>query len=86
MIQIATAESVLRLDKTLLKEEAKAIQQIYIAEQSHETLLEYIECELGRLDVKEDRRQLMQVSRVSTQEVCDYLSTCLCSCYYIFFS
>lgn len=46
LIQCATAESVLRLDKTMLKNESQQIQQIYIAEQHHENLQEYIEAQL----------------------------------------
>lgn len=62
MIQIATAESVLRLDKTLLKEEAKDIQKVYIEDQFHETLLDYLDSELGSPDLREGKRKLMQVN------------------------
>lgn len=62
MIQIATAESVLRLDKTLLKEEAKDIQKVYIEDQFHETLLDYLDGELGSPDLREGKRKLMQVN------------------------
>ena len=60
LVQCATGESVLRLDKTVLKNEAAEIQKMYIFEQTHETLLEYLEAELPSAAGKS---LLMQVSK-----------------------
>ena len=43
LLECATAEAVLRLDRTLLHEEAIEIQTKYLVEQNHETLLQYME-------------------------------------------
>jgi len=43
MLQCATGESVLRLKKTKLASEARKIQNIYMEEQYHETLLQYLQ-------------------------------------------
>ena len=42
LLQCATGESVLRLDKTELHSEAKSLQEIYLTEQHHETLHNYL--------------------------------------------
>ncbi|KAF6032077.1 hypothetical protein EB796_009577 [Bugula neritina] len=42
LLQCATGESVLRLDKTMLEFEAKKIQSMYMTEQYHETLQQYL--------------------------------------------
>jgi len=43
LLQCATGESVLRLNKTQLASEAKQIQNTYMEEQYHETLLQYLQ-------------------------------------------
>lgn len=48
MLQCATGESVLRLEKTELAHEAYAIQKVYMHDQYHETLLQYLEHELPK--------------------------------------
>ena len=47
LLQCATGESVLRLDKTELHSEAKSLQEIYLTEQHHETLHNYLRVYLG---------------------------------------
>ncbi|XP_067936897.1 E3 ubiquitin-protein ligase rnf213-alpha-like [Watersipora subatra] len=47
LLQCATGEAVLRLEKTQLNREAKRIQEIYMKEQHHETLLQYLNFELS---------------------------------------
>ena len=61
MLECATAEAVLRLDKTILCDEAEEIQSIYLREQNHENLLQYLEATLPQ----ESAPQLLQV-RVET--------------------
>ena len=43
LLQCATGESVLRLDKTELSMEAMKIQNIYMKRQKHENLHEYLD-------------------------------------------
>ena len=47
MLLCATAESVMRLERTELQREAKTIQEIYLRHQYHETLLQYLENEFA---------------------------------------
>jgi hypothetical protein len=42
MLQCATNESVLRLDKTALEAEASLVQKIYTEEQCHDNLFAYL--------------------------------------------
>lgn len=42
LLQCATKESVLRLDRTMLRDEAPHLQRIYMEEQKHEDLFSYL--------------------------------------------
>ena len=46
MLMCSTGEAVMRLDRTDLDRDAKRLQEIYLHEQYHETLLQYLENEL----------------------------------------
>ena len=48
LMQCATGEAVLRLDKTRLAREALELQRIYMKDQHHESLLDYLQHELGQ--------------------------------------
>jgi len=47
MLQCATGEAVLRLDRTCLKAEAGQIQDVYMTQQSHESLIQYLSQEVN---------------------------------------
>ena len=47
LMQCATGEAVLRLDKTRLARDALELQRIYMKDQHHESLLDYLQHELG---------------------------------------
>ncbi|KAF6041607.1 hypothetical protein EB796_000120 [Bugula neritina] len=47
MLQCATGEAVLRLDRTCLKTEAGQIQDVYMTQQSHESLIQYLSQEVN---------------------------------------
>lgn len=53
LLQCATAECILRLDKTELEEDAADIQEMYFQEQHHENLLQYLEHVLITTETKE---------------------------------
>lgn len=59
LLECATAEAVLRLDKTLLCDEADEIQAVYLREQNHENLLQYLEATLPNVT----ESQLLQVRK-----------------------
>ena len=48
MLLCATAESVLRLDRTQLVHEASGLQKMYLHDYYHESLLQYLENELSK--------------------------------------
>jgi len=48
MLQCATAECILRLDRTVLKEEAAEIQAMYLERHCHETLLQFLNYALSQ--------------------------------------
>ena len=50
MLLCATGEAVMRLDRTELSDEAKRNQEIYLHDQYHETLLQYLENEFYHCD------------------------------------
>ena len=48
MLQCATAECVLRLDRTVLQKEAEDLQRHYLVEQQHENLPQYLTYQLSQ--------------------------------------
>ncbi|XP_067940321.1 E3 ubiquitin-protein ligase RNF213-like [Watersipora subatra] len=50
LVECCTAESILRLDKTELSDEAKQVQTWYMDEQQHENLLQYLEQHMSQAD------------------------------------
>ena len=71
MLLCATAESVLRLDRTQLVHEASGLQKMYLHDYYHESLLQYLENEFS---ICENRSLFIQVS-------VKYLFTLKCFCH-----
>ena len=63
LLQCATSEAVLRLDKTQLSSEAKDIQDLYLDKQRHETLLQYLERFVVH-ETKKHRPLFIQVTEI----------------------
>ncbi|XP_067937583.1 E3 ubiquitin-protein ligase rnf213-alpha-like [Watersipora subatra] len=60
LLQIATGESVLRLDRTRLFMETKWVEKVYMEEQQHENLFQYLKHHMSTLD--SDQSSFIQVT------------------------
>ena len=67
LLQCATPEAVVHVSQTELKDEAEEIRQIYMEEQQHESLLEY-------LDVRLKDNEVQQNAFIQVSTKCSHIS------------